>query len=613
MSLLYWLPLDNQTNNLGLKKLTWLAGDFYNGIGITTANCYKTIDNRSFNTPCVNLGLNFTICFWVKNTDLVYPRTCIAIKQSSGSPYSVGEANKGWDIGHGQNGNSVQVTLNDGVISQRLTITPPAGFGPLALLNTWYNASYVIDYDNKLVSYYVNGELMGTKAIFDSMGDYSTNKNFYFGNLYGWHFYGELNDFRIYDEALSAEEIRNIASGLFIHYDCQDQFPSTTLFDSSGYSRHALAEGNSMPSVVQDSGSGEMGLDFNAANKFVVVPQEVKAIKNGTLSYWWKSPSPITNTSFLSDGVCYLMKTTTEATTFSHKLSSGGSAITNLPIYVDGQLSNTVPSDNQWHYIVCTNIDLSSFGSEIKMGSELVGSISDIRFYNNVISADFIKNLYEAKAKITKGRKALAHYFVENNLADTSVKKTGSWNWSYFYEPKILEDGSKWKLLFYHKNHGGTVLFSNANGWAEAKKSATPDKFSILGDLDSTYQREGKFEFLLRFPNNTTFQNGFNRWKQSSNPTTNAVSGYEAIDISWTSNLWGGLEYNGNQALMDGSVNSSNWFYAIGARTAYGGAIPGPFGAVEETELWVRVDGTAHENDWGLDARNLTVEEIIEF
>jgi hypothetical protein len=62
------------------------------------------------------------------------------------------------------------------------------------------------------------------------------------------------------------------------------------------------------------------------------------------------------------------------------------------------------------------------------MGSELVGSISDVRFYNSIISADFIKNLYEAKAKITKGRKALAHYFVENNLADTSVKKSGSWN-----------------------------------------------------------------------------------------------------------------------------------------------------------------------------------------
>ena len=280
---------------------------------------------------------------------------------------------------------------------------------------------------------------------------------------------------------------------------------------------------------------------------------------------------------------------------------------------MDGELTNSVPIDREWHHIVCKEIDLSAFGSTLTIGPNLIGRITDIRFYNSLLSPNYIKNLYEAKAKITKGRKALAHYFVENNLADTSIKKSGSWNWSYFYEPKILEDGSKWKLLFYHKNHGGTVLFSNANGWAEAKKSATPDKFSILGDLDSTYQKEGKFEFLLRFPNNTTFQNGFNRWKQSSNPTTSAVSGYEAIDISWTSNLWGGLEYNGNQALMDGSVNSSNWFYAIGARTAYGGAIPGPYGAVEETELWVRVDGTIHENDWGLDARNLTVEEIIEF
>lgn len=95
MSLLYWLPLDTQTRNLGLKQMDWMPGEFYNGVGVTTQNCFKIIDNRSFNTPCVNLGLNFTICFWVKNTDLVYPRTCIAMKQGSGSPYSVGVAHKG--------------------------------------------------------------------------------------------------------------------------------------------------------------------------------------------------------------------------------------------------------------------------------------------------------------------------------------------------------------------------------------------------------------------------------------------------------------------------------------------------------------------------------------
>ena len=44
--------------------------------------------------------------------------------------------------------------------------------------------------------------------------------------------------------------------------------------------------------------------------------------------------SQVENSVFLTDGICYLMKTTTGTTTFSHKLSNGSSAITNLPIYV---------------------------------------------------------------------------------------------------------------------------------------------------------------------------------------------------------------------------------------------------------------------------------------
>ena len=41
---------------------------------------------------------------------------------------------------------------------------------------------------------------------------------------------------------------------------------------------------------------------------------------------------------------------------------------------------------------------------------------------------------------------------------------------------------------------------------------------------------------------------------------------------------------------MSGSVGHSNWFHAIGTSTAWNGGIPGPNVAVEETELWVRVD-----------------------
>ena len=46
-------------------------------------------------------------------------------------------------------------------------------------------------------------------------------------------------------------------------------------------------------------------------------------------------------------------------------------------------------------------------------------------------------------------------------------------------------------------------------------------------------------------------------------------------------NYWGGLEYNNDDALLDGSVGHSNWWFAVGAISTidYNGiaGIPGPY------------------------------------
>ena len=56
-------------------------------------------------------------------------------------------------------------------------------------------------------------------------------------------------------------------------------------------------------------------------------------------------------------------------------------------------------------------------------------------------------------------------------------------------------------------------------------------------------------------------------WKQTTNAVTSvsSVQGYEAVDVHFTPNGWGGLE-NGQlhggsnpQAFLDGSVNHGNW------------------------------------------------------
>ena len=119
----------------------------------------------------------------------------------------------------------------------------------------------------------------------------------------------------------------------------------------------------------------------------------------------------------------------------------------------------------------------------------------------------------------------------------------------------------------------------------------------ILDTLDDSFKGDdGKFHFKLVWPQKTG--DNYNEWKQTTNPVTEvqSVAGYEAVDVKFTGEYWGGLEngqYKGSSspdALLDGSVNHGNWFYAIGSKQEWhGGKIPGPNGAEQEVELYINV------------------------
>ena len=56
------------------------------------------------------------------------------------------------------------------------------------------------------------------------------------------------------------------------------------------------------------------------------------------------------------------------------------------------------------------------------------------------------------------------------------------------------------------------------------------------------------------------------------------VVGYEPVNISFTGNHWGGLEYNNQLCLLDGSVGDGSderWWYAMGSFGDFDGGIPG--------------------------------------
>lgn len=195
-----------------------------------------------------------------------------------------------------------------------------------------------------------------------------------------------------------------------------------------------------------------------------------------------------------------------------------------------------------------------------------------------------------------------------------AIKKNGVITANIFSTNGLLEDmeqkyfeGAQWAKVFEHNNHAGTVLFTSIT---EVRHSETTDKYSRLYLLDSLTDKNGKYEFLLQYPDDIA--NQYNRWKQTNNPlnefvtTTSAgdgkAAGYEAVHIDWNTNYWGGLTRQNSDAssiastYLSGSVGHTNWFFAIGCASAWSGGIPGPNVAITgRAQLWVRIDNLVDE------------------
>ena len=93
--------------------------------------------------------------------------------------------------------------------------------------------------------------------------------------------------------------------------------------------------------------------------------------------------------------------------------------------------------------------------------------------------------------------------------------------------------------------------------------------YAILDQMESFRGTDGTFHFKLKWPGDVTEY----EWKQTSNPITQTIAGYQGINIPYNRMYWGGLEPSGN-ALMDGSVGHSNWHFAVGSFRMWKNGIP---------------------------------------
>lgn len=216
MALRVWLPLIGDINNKGASIATVaVSGATVNNNGklgktylFDASDDYISIDSAELRN-CFKGGSNpFTLAMWVYNTKTTGSRAVLfgdyGLTGSSNFSIELNSSAGNWN-------NDVRLYWNGGGPDYRATDTN-------ITTNTWVHLAIV--YDGAKLCFYRNGTLINTRTnalstVTKTSGAYYLGRDSRTGAT---AFGGYLNDFRVYDEALSAKEIREISKALVCHY-----------------------------------------------------------------------------------------------------------------------------------------------------------------------------------------------------------------------------------------------------------------------------------------------------------------------------------------------------------------------------------------------------------
>lgn len=211
MGILAWYPLTGDIFDIsgnGYVVTGSPALDNYGKIGKTYdfSVRYLTMDYRG---QGISLRYNNSISFWIKLKAL----------PASGARYGVFETAYGaeWAVNVTDNGSLQLYYGTSGAETTPYTSTS-SNFGLVA--NTWYHVAIVRNINNNTIEWYKNGNLLQQTALEYIPAESSTSLKIgrsYTGNLNGY-----LNDFRIYDHALTRKEVYEIAKAKILHYSFDD-------------------------------------------------------------------------------------------------------------------------------------------------------------------------------------------------------------------------------------------------------------------------------------------------------------------------------------------------------------------------------------------------------
>ena len=424
MSLRVWLPLTNDLSNQGLSGYSigmFRGTETYNNDGklgkCFYANGVNTIKIYNILPDFYNYtGYSLSAWFYIEAQNTSHAGSAI-ISAGNWNGQVLNLAISDWSNGH--------------YAWLRVSGTNWSKYYPYTFeLNTWYHA--VVCSDGVKTYAYVNGELIGDTVAGFLPTAIEGNDIAIGGATYyaGMQFFGRINDVRIYDQCLSAKEVKEISKGLVAHYKLTEPLLSTdtTIYDCSGYNYHgtvteALTSSNDSPRY-------DVSTHFNGtAYSYVTsISSEIKSI-----SLWvkWDSiPSGqsvvfmdyksrigfgLMSTGILCGSVANTYKTFSKdnlvANTWYHFVivNPGAATGTDRKLYINGVEQTAKTTVSVWSY----SLNYLQIGKRSTTSDGFVGCISDFRMYSTVLSDDDVLELYHTGESISKDKTLFAYSYNE--------------------------------------------------------------------------------------------------------------------------------------------------------------------------------------------------------
>jgi hypothetical protein len=478
-----------------------------NGATLTTDRNGNANSAYLFNGTSNNIGINNPFMGGIQVSSFsLYTRIKTIGSPSSGSAYNIWGKSFSWgEINFGVDSNNtvyiVWANSNNGNTYTHIQTTSSI------IPNTWYDV--IITFQNSEVKIYFNAtnqasiDYYGTNSLANFAQDSNSNKigSRIFGGQTVQYFNGVIDDFGVWNRALSQQEVTTIYNQIPTYSDnCNNVSGSLTqglvgywpfcgnANDDSGNGNHGIVNGATL--TTDRFGNVNSAYDFNGTNNFIelVNSTQLDNMSNFSISTWYQVNNTSPQFQFLvskdlmgdppnGDWDFYInynkvkfditinannnsgtQNSLIQPNTWNHALITRNSSSGLINIYINGILENSFTG-----YIgPYSNTQKMNFGRQGSSNQHFLnGKLDDIGIWNRVLTPAEISQLYNQN-----------QCFTNTTVTDTLVINVGQLSFTnpvtYANNITIAPNPASTQITISFNNitdlTGGTINVVNALG-----------------------------------------------------------------------------------------------------------------------------------------------------